>query len=348
MFRFENQLIFYAALVFPFFYAVIWVINSRRRKKLLAKFGNLTLIRKMMENVSPLLRRTKGIFVGFAVFFLLIAMARPQKGTGIEEIKRKGHDIFVALDVSESMNAQDVTPNRLEKAKYEIKKFIDKLQGDRIGIIAFAGVSFVQCPLTLDYGAAKLFLDVLEIGSISETGTDISGAIEASLEAFARDSTSNSHKALVLVTDGETHDLETLDLAKQSKSEGLKIFTVGMGSGNGVPIPTFDGRGNNTGYKKDRQGNVVITKLDEMTLQEIANITGGEYFRGQNNLSFEEIYKQIQKLDAVELGTRKYSNFEERYQIPLILGLLFLVLEALIPAAIAGKRGKKLGKLYEE
>lgn len=346
MFRFENQEIFYLALIFPFVYALIWAINSKRRKKLLKNFGNNVLVQRLMENVIPGFRRAKGICIGIGIFFLLLAMAKPQKGTGVEEIKKEGHDIFVALDVSESMNAQDVTPSRLEKAKYEIRNFIENLKGDRIGIIAFAGVSFVQSPLTLDYGAAKLFLDVLEVGSISETGTDLAGAIEASLEAFTRDS-SPSHKAMILVTDGESHDVETLEWAEKARDEGLKIFTVGMGSGKGVPIPEYDIRGRSKGYKKDRNGNVVITKLDESTLREIADLTNGNYFRGENNLSFEEIYKEITKLEATELGSRKYTNFDEKYQIPLSIGLFFLLIEALIPLTIRRKKTRKLGQLYQ-
>ncbi|MCK5513335.1 MAG: VWA domain-containing protein, partial [Deltaproteobacteria bacterium] len=195
----------------------------------------------------------------------IFALTRPQWGFHWEEIKRVGVDVMVAIDVSESMLAEDVKPNRLERAKREVIDLIEMMEGDRIGLIAFAGTSFVQCPLTLDYGACKMFLDYIDTDLIPVPGTAIAEAIRTSLKSFNK--RERKSKALIIITDGEDHEGEPIDAAKEAKKEGIKIFTIGVGREGGAPIPLKDGSG---GFKKDRKGDMVITHLDEITLQKIA------------------------------------------------------------------------------
>ena len=244
---------------------VFWVWSFKRKKKLLDQIGDEELVEQLTRSVSRKRQIWKIIIIIFAFIFLVFGLADPQIGTKLEDVKRSGVDIFVALDVSKSMLAEDVAPNRLEKAKHEISTFIDRLEGDRIGLICFAGIAFVQCPLTLDYSAARLFVSDIDIHIIPQPGTAIERAINTAKQSFVTKEL--KHKVLILITDGEDHESDPVEVAKEAARDGVIIYTIGIGSPQGAPIPEYDRYGNRTGYKKDRDGNVITSKLDILTLQ---------------------------------------------------------------------------------
>ena len=338
MFRFGNPEMLYLLLLVPltavFF---VWVRRSKRRA--LERFGNLKLLRKLMVSYSPGRQNLKMVLVLSALMFFVLALARPQIGTRLEQVKRKGVDIFVAIDVSQSMLAEDIKPNRLQKAKHEVANLINKLRGDRIGLIAFAGEAFVQCPLTLDYGAAKMFLDIINPDLIPVPGTAIGKAIAKAVSSFVQ--TERKHKVLIIITDGEDTigDPDPLKAAEAAEKEGVVIYTVGIGTPEGVPIPVFDESGKRIGFKKDRNGNVVTSKLDQLTLEKIALQTNGKYYHGTaSEMELTKIYDQIQKMEKKELSSRIFSQYEDRFQYFLAVGLVLLLLDTLLPE---GKRVKK-------
>ncbi len=327
--RFENpeflHFLWGAPLLLIFF---VWVV--KQKKKLVSRFGKLESLQKMMKQYSIRKRNLKIALVIFSYTFFVLAFANPQIGTKLEDVKREGIDIIVALDVSKSMLAEDIKPNRLKKAKHELSQLIDLLQGDRIGLVAFAGIPHVQCPLTLDYSAAKLFLGIIDVDLIPQPGTAIGSAIESSVKAF--NSEDRKHKVLILITDGEDHETDPLEAAKIAEQQGVKIYTIGIGSPQGVPIPEYDRYGRSSGFKKDRQGGVVTTKLDILTLQKIAFQTGGKFYQATTGeAELDEIYKEISELEKKELVSKQFSQYEDRFQIFLIIGLLLLILEIFIP-----------------
>jgi Ca-activated chloride channel family protein len=252
----------------------------------------------------------------------------------MEMMERKGIDVIVALDISQSMLAEDIAPNRIDRAKHEIFKFIDLLKGDRVGIIIFAGESYVQCPLTLDYGAAKMFLDVVTTDWIQLQGTALAEAIGQSVKAFKTES--KKHKVMVLISDGEDHEGEAIKAAKEAKKEGVKIYTIGIGSESGVPIPIKKGGGNIV-YKKDKKNNLVMTRLNSIILEKIALESEGRYFHAGTNLDLSLIYNEIAKMEKKDLGMNKLAVYEERYQIFLLIAVIFLLLEFFIPERVRHK-----------
>jgi len=293
------------------------------------RFGNLELIKKLTLSISQRRQILKVALIIITVIFLIFSLAKPQIGTKLEQVKREGVDILIAIDVSLSMKAEDIKPNRLEKAKHAVGKLIDLLEGDRIGLIAFAGEAFVQCPLTLDYGAAKMFLDIMNTDLIPTPGTAIGKAILLAVKTFEQ--RERKHKVLVLITDGEDHAGEPLKIAELAEKEGVIVYTVGIGSVQGVPIPLYNQSGRNTGFKKDRKGEVVTSKLDELTLEKIALQTGGKYFRATGGESeLNKIYEEISKMEKKELASLKFSQYEDRFQYLLIFAIILLIAEAVI------------------
>ncbi len=293
-------------------------------------FASSELVQKLSRSVSRKRQIWKVILILVVMFLLILSLARPQLGSNLSTFKREGQDIIVALDVSVSMLAEDIKPNRLEKAKHEISSLIDKLQGDRIGLIAFSGKAFVQCPLTLDYGAAKMFLDMMEPELIPVPGTALSEAINKAITSFVEKE--RKYKVLILITDGEGHIGEPVETAKAASKEGVVIYCVGIGSSQGVPIPLSDERGNRIGFKKDRNGEVVMTKLDELTLEKIALETAGKYFRASTGeVELEKIYNDLADMEKKELASQQFSQYEDRFQGLVGLAIFFLVLEVLIP-----------------
>ena len=334
--RFENpeflNLLWGAVLMIGFF---VWSVHYK--KVLLKKFGNIELLEKLMQSFNPGRRNIKMALLILSYVFFIIALANPQIGTKLEEVTREGVDIIIALDVSASMQAEDIQPNRLEKAKHEVSMFLDLLQGDRIGLVAFAGIAHVQCPLTLDYSAAKLFLNIIDTDLIPQPGTAIGSAIRSAVKAFNTEE--RKHKVLILITDGEDHESEPIEAAKEAEQEGVIIYTIGIGSPQGVPIPLYNQYGSQTGFKKDRSGSVVTTKLGVLTLQKIAYQTGGKYYLASSGeAELDEIYSDISQLEKKELVSKQFSQYEDRFQIFLALGMLMVLLEIMIPERKKVKR----------
>lgn len=331
--RFASPSYFWLLLLIPLLIGFfIWAYQ--RKRAALARFASLSLLPRLAPNTN--LRRTVLKWVFFLLFFTLMvwALARPRFGVKMEMIERRGVDVIVALDVSKSMLAEDIAPSRLERAKHEIGKLIDLLRGDRIGLIVFAGQSYVQCPLTLDYGAAKMFLDVVTTDWVTVQGTALADAIRQSTKAFR--SEAKKYKVLVLLSDGEDHEGEALKAAEKAAKEGVRIYTVGVGSESGAPIPVRR-RGGSVVYKKNRAGDLVMTRLNPVTLEKIALEGNGKYFHAGTNLDLVQIYDEIAKMEKKELGANKVAMYEERYQIFLLLALVFLLLEFFVPERVKRK-----------
>ena len=340
---------------YPQFFQLYWLLplmvvflvwSFRRKKRLLNRIGDEELVEHLTRSVSRNKQIWKGILFIFAFIVLVFALADPQIGTKLEEVKRSGVDIFIALDVSKSMLAEDVAPNRLDKAKHEISTFIDRLEGDRIGLICFSGIAFVQCPLTLDYSAAKLFLSDIDTDIIPQPGTAIGSAIKTATQSFVTKEL--KHKVLILITDGEDHEGDPVETAKEAAKEGVVIYTIGIGSPQGAPIPEYDAYGNRTGYKKDKSGQVITTKMDVLTLEKIAFQTGGKYYissTGESELN--KIYDEISSMEEKELSSRQFTQFEDRFQIFLIITLIVLIFETLLGEGRKIKRLKKQIAAYE-
>jgi len=329
MIRFANNFALYLLLLIPAF-SVFFYFIFRWKQRAMERFGSLLLLKQLTPSLSRKRQIWKvALWLG-AMLFLILALARPQLGTKLEEVKREGVDIIVAIDVSESMNAQDIKPSRIAKARHEVSSLMEKLEGDRIGIIAFAGEAFAQCPLTLDYGAAKIFLDVLEPGLIPTPGTNLVAAIQLAMESF--ETAERKHKVLVLITDGEdTGGDDVMKMVETAEREGVVIYTVGIGSPQGVPIPLVDERGYQVGFKKNRDGEVVVTKLDELTLEKIALQTGGKYYRASSGeAELDRIYESISGMDKKELASLKFSQYEERFQYVLGMALILLIVETML------------------
>lgn len=328
MFRFHEVIYLHLFWLIPIL-IIFFVFVFKWKKRALKRFGNLELLQKLTDSTSRRRQILKLVLIIFAIVFMILALGRPQIGTRLEEVKREGVDILIALDVSLSMMAEDIRPSRLEKAKHEIDSFIDMLEGDRVGLIAFAGIPFVQCPLTLDYGAAKLFLDIMDVKLIPQPGTAISDAILLAVKTFEQ--RERKHKVLVLITDGEDHEGEPLKAAEIAEKEGVIIYTVGVGSVKGDPIPVYNEHGRNIGFKKDRQGEVVTSKLDEITLEKMALQTNGKYYRatgGEDEL--KKIYEAISKMEKKELASVKFSQYEDRFQYILAFAIILLITEVFI------------------
>lgn len=288
---------------------------------------------KMRSVLMPYYSRVK-TFIKFGVAvlsmaLLVLALANPQIGSKIEEVKQAGIDVYILLDVSNSMKAEDIKPTRLDKAKYEISKLINRLRGDRIGLIVFAGQAYVQFPLTTDYSAADLFLTAVDHSTVPQQGTAIAPAIELALQSFKHDE--ETKKAIVIITDGEDHEGNLSDIVNQATEQGVVIYSIGMGSPTGVPIPVYNSVGTQVDFKKDREGNVVLTKLDEATLEEIAQLGNGKYYRSTNNNDeLNMIYNDLSQLEETEYGTTRITDYEDRYYYFLIPALLLLIFDLFI------------------
>jgi Ca-activated chloride channel homolog len=327
MIRFAHSEYLYLLGLIPVFVVLYWLV-ARGRRDALKRFGNLDILARLAGTASRSKRLVKFLVFLLAYVFVVTGLANPQIGTRLQEVKQEGVDIFIALDVSLSMRAEDIKPNRLEKAKFEIRNLIDRLGGDRIGMIVFAGEAYTQFPLTTDYSGAKLFLDVVDVDAVPVPGTSIGSAVQRSLESF--DFNEPTTKVLVVITDGENTEGDAFSAAEEAAKKGILIYTIGMGSPGGTPIPIYSA-GKQIDFKRDRDGNIVMTKLDEVALEKIASIGNGAYYRGTNNQDeLNEIYKAINTLQKREFGTKQFTDFEPRFQFFVAAGILLLLLELLI------------------
>ncbi|MGD8239670.1 MAG: VWA domain-containing protein [Armatimonadota bacterium] len=303
--------------------------GARARARALARFGAPALIARLAGSISPRRRRARAALVLVGMALVVLALARPQLGTRVETLQRRGIDIVVAVDCSESMAAEDVKPSRLETARREIRGLLSRLRGDRIGIVAFAGTAFTQCPLTLDYLAAEVLLDGLGTDLIPTPGTRLGPAIGTAIKAFQ--GKPGKHKAIVLITDGEDHAgagsalAEPLAAAERAAEAGVVIHTIGVGGARGEPIPLYDDSGARTGYKKDQSGKVVLSALNDRQLKRIASASGGRYYpAASGELGLDEIYRHLSRMEQKEIGTRRFTEHAERYQWALVPGIVLL------------------------
>lgn len=270
----------------------------------------------------------KHVFFISAYFMLVVALARPKMGMKVQEIESKGADIVIALDVSNSMMAEDLKPNRLERAKQAISVLLDRLRGDRIGIVVFAGSARKQVPITIDYATAKMTVQAISTDDVNTQGTSLSAAIQLSLETLPEERKNSG--AIILITDGEDHEGEAIELARKAKINNVFVHTIGIGTPEGVPIPLYR-NGLLTGYKTDRSGQTVITKLNEQILKQIASEGGGIYVKGNNpTLALDQIKKEIERMDKEVVSMKRYEDGEDQFQWPLALALLLIVVEAFI------------------
>jgi Ca-activated chloride channel family protein len=343
MFRFAHPEYLSALYIIPILLVLFWYLGINR-KRLLDKFAS----RQLQPVIIPSYSRPKSWIkfgtILLALTLLIFAAANPQIGTKMEEVKQTGIDVFILLDVSQSMNAQDIKPSRLEKAKYQISNLIRRLQGDRIGLIIFSGAAYVQIPLTTDYSAAGLFLNAVDVNSVPQPGTAIGPAISLATESF--NYKTPTQKVIIVITDGEDHEGDVVEAVNNAVSKDIKVYTIGLGSQNGTPIPVFQ-NGQQAGFKKDKEGNTVLTKLDETTLKQIASTGKGKYFRGSNyEDELDLIYRDLAKLDKTEFGVKKVTNYEDRFYYFLAPAILLLILEFFISekkSPLFTKLNKKLG-----
>jgi Ca-activated chloride channel family protein len=344
MIRFAHPEFLYGLYFIPVLVLAFWYF-ARRRNRMLDKFAGKTLQGVLLPTYSKGKAVLKsGIWI-FAVACLLIAASDPQIGTRLETVKETGIDIYILLDVSLSMQAQDIQPSRLDKAKLEISNLIQRLHGDRIGLIVFAGEPFVQFPLTTDYSAADLFLNAANTSSVPEQGTAIAAAINLAVKSF--DYKLNSEKVIVLFTDGEDHQGDIKGAIENAKKHGIKIFTIGLGSTQGTPIPIYNDQGQQIGFKKDDKGNIVLTRMRPETLEEIASETGGKFFQAQNGRDeLGIIYDDLAKIKKTEFGEKRVADYEDRFYYFLAPAILLLLAEFFMSerkSRLFTKLNKKLG-----
>lgn len=319
MFRFAHPDFLYLLFLLPALVA-FYVYAMIVKKKAIKKYGNPTLLAELMPEVSTKRQHLKFWLLFGAITMVIFIIAGPQFGSKLETVKRQGVEIMVCLDVSNSMLAEDVSPNRLDKAKQMLSRLTDGFTNDKVGLIVFAGDAFTQLPITSDYISAKMFLSSINPSMVSTQGTAIGAAINLAARSFTPDETTD--KAIILITDGENHEDDAIGAAKAAAEKGIHVNTVGMGDPKGSPIPI---QGSNN-YMKDKDGNVVITKLNEQMGQEIAAAGNGMYVRADNtNSALKALQKEIEKMNKTELDSKVYSEYDEQFQIFAWIALFLLI-----------------------
>ncbi len=319
MFRFAHPEFLYLLFVLPAL-LVFYVYTRRLRRKALKRYGNPELLAELMPEVSSKRHHLKFWLLFGAIAMVIIVMAGPQFGSKLETVKRQGVEIMVCLDVSNSMLAEDVQPNRLAKAKQMLSRLTDDFTNDKLGLIVFAGDAFTQLPITSDYVSAKMFLSSINPSMVSTQGTAIGAAINLAMRSFTPSETSD--KAIILITDGENHEDNAVEAAAAAAEKGIHVNIIGMGDPKGSPIPIDE----NSNYMKDREGNVVITKLNEQMCQEIAAAGHGIYARADNtNSALRALQKEIEKMNKSELDSKVYSEYDERFQTFAWMALILLI-----------------------
>ncbi|MCG3207464.1 MAG: hypothetical protein FOGNACKC_01064 [Anaerolineae bacterium] len=310
--------------------ALTFFALNRYQYKTLQRLGTPELVQKLSASVNWRGRKWQSRLWYISLFFVIVALARPQWGSQVEYIERRGVEIMVVLDVSESMMAEDFKPNRLARAKLEISELMDNLAGNQLGLVLFSGAAFIQFPLTSDFATARIFLDAAKPDIISRPGTAIAEAIQVAMNGFNQERA--TQKVILLLTDGENHEGDVLEAAQTAADQGVIIYAIGFGSPDGEPIPQYDDLGNPLGYKKDRDGNTVMTRLDELTLQQMANVTNGLYFRARpDGREVDFLVNEIGKLQTAEMESRFETRGIERFQWFLAVAVAALVIFELIP-----------------
>ena len=354
MFRFEYETVLYSLIIIPILIGLYIYLQYYRKKKMEA-YGSSALTRRLSAEDSPAMHHVKfGLFLA-GLTCLIFALANPQVGSSLEKGTRKGVDIMICMDISNSMLAEDIQPNRLEASKMALSRFVDKLQGDRIGLVVFAGKAFVQLPITSDYAAAKMFINIVKPSLISEQGTDIANALDLATVSMLPENdkvqqkqlSDLTSKVILVVSDGEDHFPESIEMAQEVHKLGITIHTIGIGNTLGEPIPLRDKYGNPT-YKKDRDGNTVMTRLNEEVLQDIARAGGGTYVHASNaNMGFETILNKINSMNKTDIQEVTFTRYDSKFQIPLVLSLLFFFIEILL-FTTPSKIKQLIGKLQHQ
>jgi len=312
----------------PLFIALLlWTIRWRKRVR--SQLGDVQLLDRLSTSISKPRRRFKEILKVCGFIFIILGVFGPKFSNDIVEVTRKGVDIVILLDVSNSMLAEDITPSRLEKAKFEIRKLVEKLRGDRIGLVVFAGQAYLQTPLTLDYSAFNMFLDLSDDHTIGVQGTALEDAMATGIRAF--DENDKKHRVMIMISDGEDHEGKIDAVLKRAESENTTIYTAGIGTLSGTPIPVLDRDGHISGYKKTADGEVVTTKLATATLEEIARSTGGRFIHlNASGNGLDDIYQEILGMDQKEFASHEFTNFKEQFQWFAWVGLVCFILEFLL------------------
>ena len=329
MLRYEHIEFLNLLFIIPLIILII-ILHQRWKRKALLRFADQKLAPNLLHSFSKERTQIKHVIIILIFSLLIIGLSNPQIGTKMEEVKREGVDLMIAIDLSNSMMAEDIKPNRLKRAKQAISRLIDKLEGDRIGLIVFAGEAYVQLPITTDYSAAKLFLSTISTKIVPTQGTEIAKAIDLSMQSFDLENAQN--KAIIIITDGENHDEKAIESSEKANELGIFVHTLGMGLSKGGPIPIYNKYGNNTGYRKDRDGNTIVSRLNEDLLRQIASAGKGTYVRANNSKAgLSTLFEEINKMEKKEIGTMVFTEYKDRFQlfIGLVLFLLFLDLTLL-------------------
>jgi Ca-activated chloride channel homolog len=327
MFRFANNGFLYLFFIIPFL-IILYIILRKVQNRAIGNFSEETFLSVLMPLRSKARLNIKFILYVLALSCLIIALARPQFGSKLEQVKRKGIEMIIALDVSRSMMAEDIKPNRLERAKQAITTLINRMHDDKIGMIVFAGDAYTQLPITSDYISAKIFLSNINTEMVSKQGTAIASAIDLGIKSFSQDA--EPSKVIIIISDGEDHEGDAVKEAQNASAKGIKIFTIGMGSLQGAPIPLSAGL-LRSGFLKDRSGNVVISKMDPTELSKIAAAGDGEFYSASSgNIGLNQLYNKLNRLNKAEIETKVYSEYDDQFQYFIAFALLFILLDFLI------------------
>lgn len=338
--KFASPEYFYLLIIIPIIWAV-YIYTNYKRKKNLQAYGEMDLLKNLMPEVSNYRPGIKFWLSLVALALIVVVLARPQFGSKKETVKRQGIEVVIALDISNSMMAQDIAPNRLEKAKKIISRLIDKFENDKVGLIVFAGDAFVQLPITNDFISAKMFLETITPALISRQGTDIGGAISLAMKSFTPKE--GIGKAIIVITDGENHEGGAEEAARFAAEKGMNVYLLGVGSLDGAPIPVEGTKD----YRRDKEGNVVVTKLNEGMAQTIAQAGNGAYIRVDNTNNAQKLLEsEVNKLAKADVETEVYTEFNEQFEFVAWIAFLLLVVESLI---LTGKsRWTKDFKLFDK
>ena len=325
MFRFANIEMLWWLITIPVF-VIAYIIITKRKQRQLMEFGDPELMAQLMPDASKSRPIVKFTLLMVALMLLIVAAARPQYGQQEKTVKRQGIEVMVALDISNSMLAEDVAPNRLDRAKQMLSKMIDNMTDDKVGLVVFAGEAFTQLPITCDYVSAKMFLNTISPKLIPTQGTAIGAALQTAIRSFGSQE-SDAGRAIILITDGENHEDDATAVAKQAQELGIQVFVIGIGKPEGSPIPV---PGTND-YIKDRSGQVVVSRLNEEMCQEIAQAGKGAYVRCDNtNTAMRALQQELDRIATTDLETTVYADYNEQYQSFLLIALLLLVIDCFI------------------